>query len=117
QFSSSATTFNNVCPLPWNGGTDVIMGHWDDLLMTSACTSFGGCGIYTSTSGISPNRIFNIEWRSCLYNSGNCGGDVNFEIRLYEGTSSRFDLVYGTVTNGGSGASVGVQKGTGTSLL
>src|SRR5436189_4664502 len=66
-------------------------------------------------SGSAPNRIFNIEWRACLYNAGVCGGDVGFEARLYEG-QNKFDFIYGTtVSNSGTGATVGVQQGTGTS--
>ena len=53
------------------------------------------------------------------HNNGVCGGNANFEVLLYEG-QSRFDFVYGVVTdNGGphgtgdTGATGGVQYGTG----
>ena len=36
-------------------------------------------------------------------------GTANFELRLYEG-QSRFDVIYGTVTNGNTSATAGVQK-------
>src|SRR5439155_9081841 len=61
---------------------------------------------YTSVSGSAPNRIFNIEWRATY---AGAGGSANFEARLYEG-QNRFDLVYGAVDQGGSGATVGVQR-------
>ena len=34
---------------------------------------------------------------------------ANFELRLYEG-QTRFDVIYGTVTNGNTSATAGVQK-------
>jgi hypothetical protein len=90
----------NAC-LPAPGYVYTIFAHWDDLR-----TDCVGCGIFTSTSGTAPNRIFNVEWRTA-YNLG--GGTANFEVRLYE-DQTRFDIVYGIVSQGGSGATVGVQR-------
>src|SRR5207244_742388 len=70
-------------------------------------------GVFTSLSGTAPGRIFNIEWRACLFNGLGCTGNVNFEVRLYEG-QNRFDIVYAQIDGAGSGATVGVQRGTGT---
>ena len=50
-----------------------------------------GQGIFTSVSGLAPNRVFNIEWRASLYSTNE---SANFEVRLYEG-QDRFDIVYG----------------------
>ena len=36
-------------------------------------------------------------------------GSANYELRLYEG-QTRFDMIYGTVTNGNTSATAGVQK-------
>ena len=36
-------------------------------------------------------------------------GTANLELRLYEG-QTRFDVIYGTVTNGNTSATAGVQK-------
>jgi hypothetical protein len=66
---------------------NLIAPHWDDLLLTGATD-----GIYTSTSGTAPNRIFNIEWRGGYFSGG---GTVDLEARLYE-TSGRIDFIYGT---------------------
>jgi hypothetical protein len=93
-----------------------MMPHWDNLDMRGTISP--SLGIYTSLSGSAPNRIFNIEWRACLFNGGTCGGEVNFEVRLYEGPflgDSRFDFVYGNVAGGGAGATVGVQSSFSTS--
>jgi len=58
-------------------------------------------------SGTAPNRVFNIEWRAVY--SGNTALKANHELRLYEG-QSRFDVIYGTVGNGNTSATAGVQK-------
>ena len=49
----------------------------------------------TSTSGVAPNRIFDIEYRTAYY-SGGAGIPLNYEVRLYEGLTE-FDVIYGTV--------------------
>ncbi len=102
QFTTADATFGNVCPLPWNVHNYTIFPYWDDLL-----TSGAGFGIFVSTTGVFPNRIFNIEWRT-QYFSG--GGTANFELRLYEGQESRFDIIYGTCTHGNASATAGVQR-------
>ena len=38
-------------------------------------------------------------------------GNADFELRLYEG-QTRFDVIYGTVDNGNTSATAGVQKNT-----
>src|SRR5205823_4085320 len=101
------TAFNNTC-LPTTVMNNAIFAHWDDLITNQqlGCSAFpGGCGVFTSVSGAAPNRIFNIEWRAVYLVDGTT---VNFEVRLYEG-QNRFDVIYGTVSQGGSSATVGVQ--------
>ena len=77
------------------------MPYWDDLYNVNS-----GFGIFTSISGTAPNRIFNIEHRSQYFPGS---GSANFEVRLYEG-QTRFDVIYGTLTNGNTSATAGVQK-------
>src|SRR5205814_5617011 len=100
QFTTTDTTFTNVC-LPWTGHDYTIFPYWDDLYLVNS-----GFGIFTSISGTAPNRIFNVEWRA-QYFPGT--GTANFELRLYEG-QTRFDVIYGTVTNGNASATAGVQR-------
>ncbi len=107
QFVSNSAAFAIAC-LPTSALNFAILGHWDDLRTDTA-----GSGIFTSVSGSAPDRIFNIEWRT-TYFSGS--GNANFEIRLYEG-QTRFDVIYGTVDQAGTSATVGVQGGTGTGGL
>src|ERR1051326_964804 len=110
QFVGPISQFGNTC-LPWTSHSYLMFPYWDDLRTDAGswtCTP-GPCGIFTSVSGSAPNRIFNIEWRTVYYNAGSGSGNANFELRLYEG-QSRFDVIYGTVTNTNSSATAGVQK-------
>ena len=110
QFTTTDTAWANLC-LPWITHNYAIMPHWDDLQTNAqtGCSSFPGstCGIFTSVSGSAPNRIFNIEWRTTYLS--NSAQTANFELRLYEG-QSRFDMIYGTVQQGNTSATAGVQK-------
>ena len=86
------------------------MPHWDDQR-----TDRAGGGIFTSTSGVAPNRIFNIEWRTVTFDTPETA--LSYEVRLYE-TTGQIDFVYANVTGNathtlGSSATVGLQKGTG----
>jgi len=100
QFGSNSSTFTNTC-LPFTTHPYIILPYWDDLYNVNS-----GFGIFTSISGTAPNRIFNIEHRSQYFPGS---GSANFEVRLYEG-QTRFDVIYGTVTNGNTSATAGVQK-------
>ena len=98
---SKASLPTNSC-LPNNSLHYSIMPYWDDL--RTDCT---GCGIFTETRGTAPNRIFDIEWRTTYsYNQG----VANFELQLEEAAYSRFSIVYGNLTEGGSSATIGVQQ-------
>ena len=102
QFTTTDTTFGNLC-LPWAAHNYTIFPYWDDLYLVNSPS-----GIFTSVSGTAPNRIFNIEWRAQYFPGS---GTANFELRLYEG-QTRFDMIYGTLTNGNTSATAGVQKVT-----
>ena len=107
-------------PLPSATFNFAVMPHWDDLRtdqVGTGCTAYGGvgCGIFTTVEGVAPNRIFNIEWRTVYFGANTTR--ANFEVRLYENPApnqGRFDVVYGEVAQGGSSATVGVQKDTGS---
>jgi hypothetical protein len=108
QLVANGSTFTNTC-LPATGDTYTIFPYWDDQLTVPT-----GKGIFTSISGTAPNRIFNIEWRTCGYATGaTClaNSDANYEVRLYEG-QNKFDIVYGPMASAqtGNSATIGVQK-------
>jgi len=100
QFMTTDAAFTNQC-LPWTTHNYTIFPYWDDLYLVNS-----GFGIFTSVSGTAPNRIFNIEWRAQYFPGS---GSAGFELRLYEG-QSRFDVIYGTVSNGNTSATAGVQR-------
>src|SRR5207249_9773935 len=108
DFQVTDTNWTNTC-LPDTSAGYAIFAHWDDLRTDISGTV--GSGIFTSVSGSAPNRIFNIEWRVVYFN--NNAQQANFEIRLYEG-QNRFDIVYGQQDQGGTSATVGVQRDSGS---
>jgi subtilisin family serine protease len=99
QFGTGTTDYQNTC-LPASGMVNAVFAFWDDL------QTYDPGGIFTSISGIAPNRVFNIEWRATCYDTTQY---VNFEVRLYEG-STRIDIVYGALADPGTNATVGIQK-------
>jgi Dockerin type I domain len=107
-FGTASETFSITC-LPTSGGTAavtyVIAPYWTDQSTTSP-----GRGIFTSVTGVAPNRVFNIEYRTNYYNTTTA---LDYEVRLYEGQTT-FDVIYGTVdadpiTND-SALTLGVQR-------
>ena len=112
-FGTPNNNFGVTC-IPVASATYAIGPYWTDQC-TGACfnVSGAGLGIFTSVSGVAPNRIFNIEWRTAYYNSGGTGVPLNYEIRLYE-RRAEFDVIYGTVNTfsppQARNLSTGVQK-------
>src|SRR5207248_8427073 len=100
QFNSASSVFNNSC-LPTGTFNDAILAYWDGLNTSTGITTTITPGIYTSTSGSTPNRIFNVEWRTCVFEGTGttCNrGLAIFEVRLYENPTlnGRFDVIYDT---------------------
>jgi len=110
QFVTTDNNWVNVC-LPWLTHDYTIFPYWDDQRTDAnpGCSAYPGgtCGIYTSVTGVAPNRIFNIEWRAVYFN--NTSQHANYELRLYEG-QTRFDVIYCAVDQGNISATAGVQK-------
>jgi hypothetical protein len=111
----------NCLPAPPNIGpyNFTVFPVWEDMRTDfglSGCAGFPGgtCGVFTSVTGSTPNRIFNIEWRTVLF--ANNASTQNFEARLYENNSNlRFDVVIGTLNTAGADHNYvsGVQGATG----
>jgi subtilisin family serine protease len=110
HFGTGTSDYENTC-LPASQLTNAVFAFWDDLETDNP--DFPDSGIFTSISGTAPNRIFNIEWRAAVYSSKL---PVNFEVRLYEG-STRIDIVYGVLNDTGANATAGVQKDPSTFIL
>ncbi|MGO9611278.1 MAG: LamG-like jellyroll fold domain-containing protein [Verrucomicrobiia bacterium] len=109
QFTGSNDTPKNVC-VPAYGFDQSIFPLWQDL-RTDGTVNGASNGVFTSTSGVTPNRIFNIEFRAVYYGGGVSTSTVNFEVRLYE-NQQRFDIIYGNLNGNGDIATVGVQNDT-----
>jgi hypothetical protein len=104
----------NECPLPEPLLGHAIIPHWSAWQGTGyhfPCLQYIGseCGIYTSTTGTAPNRIFNIHWRLQFISTSQ--HTANFEARLFESTNE-IQFIYGWVSYGGANAAVGVQDGS-----
>src|SRR6266542_860252 len=82
--------FNSALPAADFGAS--LFPFWDDLYTAD---SGGGQGIFTSTSGSAPDRIFNIEWRA-QYCCNDGAPVVNFEAQLSE-TTNAIAFVYGSI--------------------
>jgi hypothetical protein len=100
-FTGNQASFRTSCPLPDPCLIAAILVYQDDLR-----TDGPGNGVFTSVSGTSPNRVFNIEWRTSYFGRP---GNANFELRFYEDQSS-FDVVYGVTSDNGASAESGVQQ-------
>ncbi len=113
QFTTSSTAFSNVCPLPSATLGRAILPFWDDLYPPA------GGGIYYSTTGTAPNRIFTVEFRDIQHFPGTPSG-ITFEVQLEEATGDIYMLFRDTdfgdpSINNGASASVGLQD-TSTAL-
>lgn len=109
--------FNPSC-IPIASTSYVIAPYWTDQC-TISChlfTTCPGCGIFTSTSGAAPHRIFNIEYRTVYADSGTPGVPLNYEVRLFEGQVG-FEVIYGLINpfspSSPRSLSVGVQLDAG----
>ena len=99
QFNSTNTSATDT-NLPAAAFNATIFAFWDNLR-----TDLAGGGIFTSTTGTAPNRIYTIEWRVANLNGTST---TNFEIRFFEG-STDFEVLYGATTGVFRGT-IGIQR-------
>jgi dockerin type I repeat protein len=121
NFVTPNSTYVTAC-LPATGFDYTIFPLWHDWrtdVGLPGCSTFAnGCGIFTSVSGVAPNRIFNIEWHTVRFANTAQTGD--FEVRLYENPleNGRFDVIYGTSAGTpGAGDTAGVQVNSGSGFF
>lgn len=111
HFSTASSAYNNVAIPNTARPNAMIAALWDDL-------NPSGGGIYTTTSGSSPNRVFVIEWRNIL-RYGVTASRATFQIQLVE-TTNHIWIVYqdtdfgSSAYNFGLSATSGVENSTGT---
>ncbi len=95
-FGTSNDTFKITCPPPFGGGgnTKVLAPYWVDQ------TAFQPNGVFTTTTGSGPNRIFYIEWRTRYFGSFD---SLNYEIALFENGTPAFEYIYNTINPASTG--------------
>ena len=78
---------------PSTQGTYVLAPYWADQCTTScgstACTD---CGIFTTTTGTAPNRVFYVEFRTQYFDQTT--DLLDYEIALYENGNPPFRFIY-----------------------
>src|SRR6266550_5924214 len=83
-------------PFGNTAATYVMAPYWADQCTTgcgtTACT---GCGIFTTTTGNAPNRIFYVEFRTQYSNQTTTL--LDYEIALFENGTPPFQYVYGNI--------------------
>ena len=78
-------------------------------------TDCAACGIFTTTTGTAPNRVFRVEYRTIYFGETSGTPTLNYEVNVYENGSPAFDYTYGLVnstTTTGRITSIGVQQNT-----
>jgi Kelch motif len=98
-FGIDDSGFGITCPTGRAGTTSVLEPYWGDQC-TGACntTSCTGCGIFTTTTGSAPNRVFYIEYRTNYYGlSGQNQDLLTYEVALYENGTPPFEFLYNNI--------------------
>ena len=113
-FGTAYTGFGVTC-LPESSATFSIGPYWvDQYPVTATCPT---CGVFTTTTGTAPNRVFYVEYRNAYY-PGNPTPNLDYEVILYQTPPSpgRYDVAYQLVTSHAGGTdsalTVGVQQNT-----
>ncbi len=117
QFTTSNDSPHS-CPFPFAQLGPSILPYWSEFDLhwggsgDGPCVQNYGipCGIYQSTTGSAPYRIYTVQWVGILYGSNH--ETVNFSARLYE-TTNVIDFVYDYGIMFGDYSAVGVQDGLG----
>jgi subtilisin family serine protease len=110
--SANASAWSNAIIPRTATPNGIIAPFWDDLNPTQP-----GAGIYSGTTGSSPNRVLHLEWFNVPHHPN--VGATTFEVSLYESTDEirlrYLDTDFGNATyNSGRSATAGVENQTGT---
>jgi hypothetical protein len=104
QNITNSTTSNSLTS---GGNRPVLAPLWDDLDVSSG-------GVRYSTTGVSPNRVFIVEWKNVKWFYNATAASVSFQVKLYE-ASGNIDFVYnqeGGGVSSSAGASLGITDGS-----
>jgi N-acetylneuraminic acid mutarotase len=107
-FGNFVDSFSITCsPFGFTGTTYALAPYWGDQTVFAA----DGHGVFTTTTGTAPNRVFYIEWRSKYFGSPD---ELNYEIALYENGTPPFQYIYNIINPASTGNDselvVGVKK-------
>src|ERR1041385_3874259 len=113
-FGIDAPNFTDATCWPSTSGTYVLAPYWTDQCTDNTgmicSTQCAGCGIFTTTTGTAPNRVFYIEYRTSYYQNNL----LDYEIALFENGSPPFRYIYNTINPASaqidSSLVVGVKK-------
>jgi hypothetical protein len=85
-----------TCSPFWrSAATYVLAPYWADQCTATICsTNCTGCGIFTTTTGTAPNRVFYVEYQTNYYSQTQ---PLDYEIALYESGTPPFQFIYGTI--------------------
>jgi hypothetical protein len=90
NFDITCSPFGNIT------ATYVMAPYWADQCTTgcgtTACT---GCGIFATTTGTAPNRVFYVEFRTQYSNQTTTL--LDYEIALFENGTPPFQYIYGNI--------------------
>ena len=112
-FGTNNNAFAGSC-LPVSTATYQTMPFYRDQ-RTDTVGGCTGCGIFTTTTGTAPNRVFRVEYRTTYFGETSTTPTLNYEVNVYENGSPAFDYTYGLVnstTQTGRITSIGVQQNT-----
>ena len=99
-FGTAQNGFGITCdPFGVSGATYALGPYWGDQC-TADCfnTTCPTCGIFTTTTGVAPDRIFYVEYRTTYYGlAGQNPDQLNYEIALYENGAPPFQFIYNNI--------------------
>lgn len=84
-----------------------LLPFWDDLYFYENTSQ----GIYYQTAGVGPNRTFTIEYYCSHYLQPT--DYAHFEVVFFENRPGIVQYIYYEATDGGSSATIGVQRSSG----
>src|SRR5437868_3507600 len=90
--------FGITCPPPFGiaGSTEALAPYWGDQTVFTV----DGHGVFTTTTGTAPNRVFYIEWRSKYFGSPD---ELDYEVALNENGNPPFSFIYNTINTASTG--------------
>ncbi|MBI2416882.1 MAG: hypothetical protein HYV28_03100 [Ignavibacteriales bacterium] len=85
----------------------IVAPLWNDLAVTATATD-----ITYLLSGTTPNQVLTVEWQNVKWNKTATDPNMNFQVKLYEGTNNiEFCYGYNAAATSGS-ASIGLSDNT-----